>query len=174
MARYRLPADLLAAMVELPEDGGAVDEDGVWMLRFDLPGGRIRIQLEALEEVPPLLPPEPGMQTVVIDKWGYAWQNVMNGRGPWCRTVKDDAAEWEELNQRFGPLTPLVPDPLAGAPELPWEHQCSDERGPFKVSVSSAVTRAVYVEGWSHLTAAEARQMGLALLRAAAEQEANS
>lgn len=185
VTRYQLP-DALGGMV-LPEDTGGQREvltDGttaVWLLRFDIPGvGRVRVQKEALVEVKPPLPPEPPRGAVIKVGEALFHHHLRESAVGWVNLRTDSWTTWEALHRRNdGVPVLLVPDPLADAPELPWVRNVS--AGQLNVGVSGQDTRVVVGVTDQHDDRASvwidpltARRMGLALLRAAAEQGATA
>jgi len=178
VTRYRPSDALIAALAEvLPEDTGSQMDPraGMWLLGFDLPGvGRIRIQKEALVEVEEPLPPEPPVGSVVLATTANKpWVFVREEPGWWYTTAMERAFTWDDVCTRSVPVL-LVPDPLAEAPELPWDaftggrigdrcvNRAIDQAGGVWVKVGSVEVRVDHTM---------ARQMGLALLRAAAGQQ---
>lgn len=176
MTRYRPSDALIAALAEvLPEDTGSQMDPrvGMWLLGFDLPGvGRIRIQKEALVEVEEPLPPEPpylsianfGEEGPFIRRTNQRWQNL----GGYDFDYADLC--------RFGPPVLLVPDPLTEAPELPWEGPSEAGRRigvHLDGDVYDPPLARITIDGRDMLSLAgdRTRQMGLALLRAAAQQQ---
>jgi len=179
----------------LPEDtGGVLDSaqkfEGVWLLRFDIPGvGRIRVQREALVEVEEPLPPEPPNFSVVrvgVRPFSRNDDAPRDGGRNWHGP--SSAETWREVcdiareSTGFPPVL-LVPDPLTEAPELPWEVDLSvgiltvsapddpDTGGRIRVGVADRENRES-ARLWFDRDVAG--QMGLALLRAAAQQAARS
>jgi hypothetical protein len=112
--RYNLPKALGGGEVEaLGPASGAV----VVVAPLEAPEIRVTLPWQWLTEVKPLLPEEPAIGTVVLDRYGQAWQNT----GGWSCTTSTDDEPWSELHTRYGPLARLVPDPFAEPVELPWE-----------------------------------------------------
>lgn len=194
MTRYRLP-DALGGM-ELPEDTGGVldvrstgrgDVEGsgeAWLLRFDIPGlGRIRVQREALVEVKEPLPPEPPVGSVVLFG-GEAVQRVEEGDADtesWMGVGSSARYTWAFLCQinKDHPVVRLVPDPLTEAPELPWrdgDHGLEVRRevgcGCNGQADGDRLVRLNLGSDSVALSPKVATVAGLALLRAAAQQEA--
>lgn len=183
MTRYRLP-DALGGM-ELPEDTGGVldvrstgrgDVEGsgeAWLLRFDIPGlGRIRVQREALVEAGEPLPPEPPVGSVVLFG-GEAVQRVEEGDADtesWMGVGSSARYTWAFLCQinKDHPVVRLVPDPLTEAPELPWRWG----NGKFGIDVNRDVVNVRIGTNFVTAEGLPLRPAGLALLRAAAQQEA--
>jgi hypothetical protein len=166
MTRYQLPDALGGGEYdEAPITGAIASCKG-----FIIDGHTVAVHEALLTEVVPPLPPEPPPGSVVR-ACGRVFEQRPDGEpGRWFDTWTNGWTRWSKVCEE-GPPALLVPDPLAGAPELPWEHRFTDG-GPLKVCISSASNRAAYVEGWGHLTAEEARTMGLALLAAATAEDA--
>lgn len=184
MARYKLLPEQIAALgMELPEDTGAHEEGGVWLLRFDVPGvGRVRIERGALTEVEEPLPPEPPVGSVVLVgadsasdaivgvASGFVWRRYYNG---WAAPGSEahDFSPWAAVC-RHGPLPVLLtPDPLADAPALPWSGRTESGEELYVNPTTPDTTGVWVVVGMSgHRVGRDvARQMGLALLRAVEE-----
>jgi hypothetical protein len=163
-ARYRLPEVLGGGEVEaarfrteLPGHT-AVDVPGV---------GTVILHTGVLTELTPPLPPEPTSGVVRCDA-GY----IHIKQGPSWTGHNGVFTTWVSIHRDCEGAVLLVPDPLAEAPELPWSGIAgSNDRftvgrngrwvaftydGPVKAGISPEL----------------ARQMGLALLKAAAGQEA--
>jgi hypothetical protein len=173
--RYRLPEFLGGGEFE----AAAVNDSGQY-IGFDFPGfgiNRTWFPLSVLTEIEPPLPPEPPVGAFVA---AGADGNLL----PFYRRLDEgwgivggsiDGVTWADIcamSQKRANRPPvlLVPDPLAEAPELPWE--CEDESDGI-VEVARAPGRGdkrtvyVYVDArFSYLTPAEARAMGLGLLKA--------
>jgi hypothetical protein len=124
-----------------------------------------------MEAVRPPLPPEPPKWSIVLVGDMDVFQ--LRGRGEWRKIGNERDFTWAEVCG-YGEAAPqvLVPDPLAGAPELPWGTASEAGRrialaydglipGRPRVRVSDD-DGAVWA-----LSLDTARQMGLALLRAA-------
>lgn len=128
--------------------------------------GTILVDSDKLTEVKPPLPPEPPEGSVVLDHEGDAWQR----HGSWrCPNDKDDRVlerGWSLLNEEFGPLRRLVPDPSADAPGLPWT--LGDHKDRVAVMDNGLVW--IFLEPDYH-SPEEARLRAAAILRAAREAD---
>jgi len=169
MARYVLPAELGGGEVEATNESYS----GLpHLVAFDVDDRVVVVHRELLTSVKPPLPPEPPVGSIVRCDEGYIHIR-QSGRG-WTGHDADRFTSWPLICRDCDGAVPLVPDPLVGAPELPWR----SDGGGLEVVVSE-FNGGVYIEDrdGGHTTVVGPRylrEMGLALLRAAAEQEANS
>lgn len=130
--------------------------------------GVISVAVGCLTAVPPSLPEEPPNRSVVLDRGGDAWQR--NGDGEWELPGVDGQHTWAYLNERYGPLRRLVPDPSDDAPELPW-FQKSEAAADVEDQVDITPTsRKVWI-AWdpAAFTPDEAELRAAVILRAARE-----
>lgn len=172
MTRYRLPDAL---------GGGEIEAEEMWggcaggRPEYLVAGSRITITMPEgtpMEAVAPPLPPEPPVGTVVLvgmvfeqvlRRYEHGWAGPGDERGEY--------ATWAEVCSLGTPVL-LVPDPLAGAPELPWTDAGISVSVKVGVEVITRGQVRVVADGdYAYLVPSVARQMGLALLRAAAEVE---
>lgn len=185
--RYRLHSAL---------GGGEYDDAGdrtIGTVGFQFDGieGLVYLPRKVLTEVKPPLPPEPPVGSVVLvgaDPAHDARSGLVSGLvsrryGAGWSTPGDDSGEfatWTEVCDG-GPPVLLVPDPLAEAPELPWDPQPLDPDHPEATRTEVRI-RHGWIEDTNQvgrtantirLTRDDACAKGLALLRAAAQQEAN-
>ncbi len=149
------------------------DESGTSTVDVDAPGGasthRLTVPRLLLTEVKPPLPEEPPVGAIVLDRDGDAWARKDQGDKPWECGGLD--ADWEHLNNRYGPLVRMVPDPLASAPELPFALGSCERSAMVSVLDGNRVSLAIENEWY---TPDEAERIGLAALRAAHEARAAS
>jgi len=108
----------------------------------------------------------PGTEPGTAERLWAAW----HGGKPWTWGALTVA--WDEQGQEHR-VIPLVEDPLTDAPELPFTIYTGDGDS---VSVEADMTpsaalpvRLVLADNWTWGTADQAEQIGLALLRAAAD-----
>ena len=141
----------------------------------------VEVPNEWVAEVKPPLPPEPADGVARCDagyihiKQGPSW----TGHAPGTRNGPGSGfTTWASIHLDCDGAVLLVPDPLAAAPELPWHGSVAGSTQRLLVKAASvspdSAARVELGEEFAVLDASKARQMGLALLRAAAQQEANS
>jgi hypothetical protein len=182
VTRYRLPEALgEVEMLTDQEPTRAVNEYR-WVHHAEL--GLIQVHRNRLTEVKPPLPEDPGPGAWLVNGQVCVRTTEDDDAAPWCwpgalAHGTSTWSEWPDLLKAVGvgPIVRLVPDPLAEAPELPWETTDADgvdvrigrtvPAGRF----AATVMVADYIGG---LTRDEACAAGLALLRASAEQEAKA
>jgi hypothetical protein len=162
---YRLPDGAEIASLDV---NGSNIRDRVWVTHPTL--GSIMIDREKLTEVPPPLPPVPDAPAVLVGDMVWA-RDDMQGVGPVFVCPGYSPVTWPELHQiaEGKPIVALVPDPAAGAPELPWEGL--DARGgKLTVHRNGSLFRiggpGLY---YSDVRVDVAEQAALAILRAARE-----
>lgn len=108
-----------------------------WVIHPTL--GAISCYTGLLSPVAPPLPAEPPASSVVLDKDGDAWQRKDSDGRRWAAAVFTQGVgelsrcDWAGLNDLYGPLVRLVPDPAADAPPLPWRKRGYDARYPALV-----------------------------------------
>lgn len=169
-ARYMLPGQLEPEVEILGDQNPkVVPPNLVWVRHPEL--GVVQLDRTRLTEVKPPLPLEPSADSVVLDRDGDAWQRDPSGpEGPdgerWVGTASPVRLTWERLNNRYGPLRRLVPDPADDAPELPWT------LGTHKDRIAATYNGLVWIflEPGYH-SPEEARLRAAAILRAAREVE---
>lgn len=168
-AKFRLP--------NVPSDGEYEGQlttfAGERWRSFDINGARIIVRESDLTEVPPPPPLEPPIGAYRVG--GVLCMRVSSEPEKcWVYQTTDEMfAEktFEDICSDHGSdIVRLVPAPEPV--ELPWSRKYVDGKR-FLVTKSSASNRAVYVQGWGHLTIDESRQMAYAALAAAdaAERE---
>lgn len=177
MTTYRLPAEL--GGIEVRNAG--MRGDGRLILVPVAPelaelDWEFCLDQGALTEVKPPLPPEPPVRTVVLDREGDAWIRNASEDRPWA--CFDLSADWKHLNDRYGPVTVMVPDPVASAPELPFSLDSCNVVATVAVDRDNAGTFvAICACNLDHqeserYTPDEAERIGYAILRAAREARA--
>lgn len=164
--RYRLPAELGGGEYE-----GELNSTST-VATLTVPGvGDIEVPGTCVTIVAPPLPPEPPNGTVVLDHEGDAWQR----RGSWrSANDKDDRVlerGWGLLNEEFGPLTRLVPDPAHDAPALPLRLKDADGTLIARVEPSDANKDRIFIDiQYTHLTRGQAHEIAVAVWAWAARE----
>lgn len=153
-------------------DGKAASKDFMWVEHPTL--GLIQVTRRRLTELPPPLPPEPSepgfylgfvprCDPFIVERQADGWLNV---------SARTFAKSWEELHDDWPgiELIRLVPDPLAEAPELPWEYVDDDgDRVVIDRDGSDVFVNVRNQSGSDRVTVhVKANEMGLALIKAAA------
>lgn len=119
--------------------------------------------------VKPPLPEEPPAGSVVLDRDGDAWTHKAGDDRRWeCHGLE---ADWDHLNNRYGPVVLMVPDPVASAPELPFALGSCERSAMVSATEGGRVSLAIENEWY---TPDEADRIGYAILRAAREARAAS
>ncbi len=144
------------------------EPDGTWTFRLTVPH-------RLLTEVVPPLPPEPDALAVKVRDHVFV-VDVAGGQLVYlCPGPCHDPLDWRELcalaEEWDAPIVPLVPDPVASAPELPFELDSC--RVAATVAVNAPfVSICAFDPNQEHdeqYTPAEAEQIAYAILRAARE-----
>lgn len=178
MTKFKLP-DILGG-IEVEDVGDQVHglstavQTLMSHVTVEVPGvGLVRIARNKLTEVEPPLPEEPPVGAVVLDRDGDVWARKDQGDKPWECGGLD--ADWEHLNNRYGPVVRMVPDPVASAPELPWEYR-DEDRIPFGVQLHAVEPLIAFDSTCPryYMPLDQAEQMALAILRAVREARAAS
>ncbi len=168
MTTYKLPENLVGIEVReagrrgdgrlilVPADPALVDLD--W--EFCLP------EVDLVEVVPPL-PPEPDVPAVSLG--GRVWARAGTAGDYHWVAEGFHGRSWLAMNQlsQGVPIVPLVPDPVAFAPELPFEVKDFD-LDYARVSVHEGKV-AVSAPTSAHLYPEDAEQFAAAILRASRE-----
>ncbi len=166
---YRLPDGI---EVKSSNDG-EVTGAGVWVVHPTY--GSIAVDRDILTEVAPPLPPVPDAPAVLIGEQVWARDDI-KGVGPVFVLPGGPTLDWEELNghaaAQVRPIVPLVPDPAADAPALPytvWDP--NSESQVVTVEPSAAYSDRLFVEvDPTHLDRKHVRQLAAALWAWAARE----
>ena len=143
---------------------------GDWTVIVDPVGGdsyKLTLPRHKLVEVKPPLPEEPPDGSAVFDKDGDPWVRKESGDGkPWIHGGLD--LDWSRLNEKYGPLTVLIPDPVANAPELPYSRNVADGTW-LRVELRRATGDLFIGADDTRLSPHEAERFAFAILRAVRE-----
>ncbi len=140
------------------------EPDGTWTFRLTVPH-------RLLTEVVPPLPPEPDALAVKVRDHVFVVDVAGGQLVDLCPGPCHDPLDWRELcalaEEWDAPIVPLVPDPVASAPELPFEVKDFD-LDYARVSVHEGKV-AISAPTSAHLEPDDAEQFAAAVLRAARE-----
>lgn len=168
MTRYLLP-DILGG-IEVEDVGDQVHGLSVGVktlmenVTVEVPGvGLCQIPRNKLTLVEPALPQEPPVRAVVLDRDGDAWIRNAADDKPWA--CFELSADWAHLNNKYGPLVHMVPDPAANV-ELPFALGSCARSAMVTVLDGGRVSLAIETEWYAP---DEAERIGAAILRAARE-----
>lgn len=172
MTSYRLPDDLGGYPCTLIRRN--VPTNDMWEFVVDRGHDSFPICLPptVVVEVEPPLPAEPPRDAVMVDRNGRVWLCGSHGWFAARHHGETVFTPWAELCGAEGPLTQLVPDPVASAPELPFRETYGEVQANTPGYDDHQPVRIALSKGFYHPDDAE--QIGLAILRAAREARAAS
>jgi len=173
MTRYRLPEALGGGEMEEYRKVSGGTEAPTGTVAFLLDGCLICVAKSLLAEVAPPLPEEPPAGSAVA-VGSYVYQRSDAERdNHWLVTGAVFGSSWAELCSGAEPPVRLVPDPLAGPMELPWEHVDREgyDIGVYESQRQWAAARVGQGEHCADLTAEACRTMARSLCGAADASE---
>lgn len=171
MARWRLHPTLGGAEL----DDGGDSTIGTVAFRFDGVDGLVHLPRKLLTGLGPTVPPEPPVGSVVHCDAGYV--HMRRPASGWDGHDDEERSSWNRIHADCGGAVLLVRDPMTAAPQLPYRwaseaHAVSVAVVPSSGQIRVSVTDQTDEVTSAPLTPSVARAAGLALLRAASEQEA--
>ncbi len=151
-----------------------------WRLRFVLPNiGLVDVPASALVEVPPPLPPEPPVESVVLvgGEAAQRFEDNPNYPGtPWAGVGSGQRYSWAQLCTLGGwhgdpVVAPVLLVPAPEPVELPWTTRDTDD---YNVEVDASDKQVYVTASAAYMTPDQAREMARALWTAADAAEAQS